>query len=128
MKDGAETTKAVFCSFENNLGETVSIFVKNVTDPVSEFWENKALQQSAGVNDLILRLKKTHHVLFVHTLGSKSHLIQMAPLVQELAERGHQVTGIFFNTLKIEHENYKEIVVQLLCYVSFLCPLRSFLF
>ena len=49
LKDGAETTKAVFCSFENNLGETVSIFVKNVTDPVSEFWENKALQQSAGV-------------------------------------------------------------------------------
>jgi len=53
----------------------------------------------------------SHHVLFVHTLGTKSHLIQMAPLVQELAERGHQVTGIFFNTLKIEHENYKEIVV-----------------
>ena len=63
MKTGAESTKAVFCNFENNLGETVSIFVKNVTDPVSEFWENKALQQSAGVNDLILRLKKTHHVL-----------------------------------------------------------------
>ena len=40
----------MFCSFENNLGETVSIFVKNVTDPVSEFWENKALQQSDGVS------------------------------------------------------------------------------
>ena len=63
MKDGAETTKAVFCSFENNLGETVSIFVKNVTDPVSEFWENKALQQSAGVNDLIWRLKKTEYII-----------------------------------------------------------------
>jgi len=49
-KDGAESTRAVFCSFENNLGETVSIFVKNVTDPVSEFWENKALQQSDGVD------------------------------------------------------------------------------
>ena len=65
MKDGAETTKAVFCSFENNLGETVSIFVKNVTDPVSEFWENKALQQSAGVTDFILRFEKNHYVLFV---------------------------------------------------------------
>ena len=41
----------MFCTFENNLGETVSVFVKNVTDPVSEFWENKALQQSPGVND-----------------------------------------------------------------------------
>ena len=48
-KDGAESTQAVFCSFENKLGETVSVFVKNVTDPVSEFWENKALQQSDGV-------------------------------------------------------------------------------
>ena len=43
----------MFCSFENNLGETVSIFVKNVTDPVSEFWENKALQQSDGVSVII---------------------------------------------------------------------------
>jgi len=52
----------------------------------------------------------SHHVLFVHTLGTKSHLIQMAPLVQELAERGHQVTGIFFNSIKYRHENYTEIV------------------
>ena len=26
-------------------------FVKNVTDPVSEFWENKALEQSSGVDE-----------------------------------------------------------------------------
>jgi hypothetical protein len=31
------------------LNETVDIFVLNVTDPVEEFWERKALQQSPGV-------------------------------------------------------------------------------
>ena len=69
VKDGAENTKAVFCTFENNLGETVSVFVKNVTDPVSEFWENKALQQSAGVNDQIFLRLMIIDVIMFHLLG-----------------------------------------------------------
>ena len=50
VQNGATSTRAVFCNFENNLGNMVNIFVKNVTDPVSEFWENKALEQSPGVS------------------------------------------------------------------------------
>ena len=53
----------------------------------------------------------SHHILFVHTTGTKSHSIQMAPLAEELLARGHQVTGIFFNSLKLKHENYTEMVV-----------------
>jgi len=49
-EDGATSTQAVFCNFVNNVGETVNVFVKNVTDPVSEFWEKKALEQSSGVD------------------------------------------------------------------------------
>ena len=58
----------MFCSFENNLGETVSIFVKNVTDPVSEFWENKALQQSDGVSVTITIDIKDAELIFSHLI------------------------------------------------------------
>ena len=34
----------------------------------------------------------------------------MAPLVEELLARGHLVTGIFFNSLKLKHKNYTKIV------------------
>ena len=40
---------AVFCEFENNKGDFVKVFLKNVTDPVGEFWEKKTLQMSSGV-------------------------------------------------------------------------------
>ena len=40
----------MFCQFENNKGDLVNLFLKNVTDPVGEFWEKKTLQQSAGVS------------------------------------------------------------------------------
>jgi hypothetical protein len=42
---------AVFCEWKNNINQTVNIFVKNVTDPVGEFWEKKALEQTGGVGD-----------------------------------------------------------------------------
>ena len=41
---------ADYCEFENKLNETVTLFVKNVTDPIQEFWERKALQQTGGVS------------------------------------------------------------------------------
>ena len=43
------SSRAVFCEFVNNVNETVKLFVKNVTDPVEEFWERRALDQTAGV-------------------------------------------------------------------------------
>ena len=32
-----------------------------------------------------------YHVLFYHTLGTRSHLLQYKPLVAELLTRGHKV-------------------------------------
>ena len=59
----------------------------------------------------LLTLASAHHVLFVHTMGTKSHLIVMKPLIEELLAKDHQVTSIFFNSLKIDHSNYTEIVI-----------------
>ena len=59
----------------------------------------------------VLAFAKAHHVLFVHSMGTKSHLILMKPLIEELLAKDHQVTSIFFSTLKIDHPNYNEIVV-----------------
>ena len=58
-----------------------------------------------------LTLVNTHHVLFAHTMGTKSHLIVMKPLIEELLAKDHQVTSIFFNSVKIKHPNYTEIVI-----------------
>ena len=58
-----------------------------------------------------LSLSQAHHVLFVHTMGTKSHLIVMKPLIEELLARQNKVTGIFFSSLKIGHENYTELLV-----------------
>ena len=58
-----------------------------------------------------LAFANAHHVLFVHSMGTKSHLILMKPLIEELLAKDHQVTSIFFSTLKIDHPNYNEIVV-----------------
>ena len=54
---------------------------------------------------------QSYHVMFYHDIGTKSHLFQYYPLVEEVLRRGHEVTGVFFDTLKIENENYTEIVV-----------------
>ena len=48
------SSRAVFCEFVNNVNETVKLFVKNVTDPVEEFWERKALDQTGGVGGFVL--------------------------------------------------------------------------
>jgi len=44
-------------------------------------------------------------------MGTRSHLIQMGALVEELLGRGHQVTTIIFGGLNMESENYTEIVL-----------------
>ena len=59
----------------------------------------------------LLSITSCHHVLFVHTLGTKSHLIQMKPVVEEMLERGHTVTTVFFDSVKIKHRNYTDIVI-----------------
>ena len=63
------------------------------------------------VSCTFLTLVNAHHVLFAHTMGTKSHLIVMKPLIEELLAKDHQVTSIFFNSVKIDHPNYTEIVI-----------------
>jgi hypothetical protein len=41
-----------------------------------------------------------YNIIFFHNMGTRSHLIQMSPLVEELLDRGHTVTGVFFGSLK----------------------------
>ena len=45
-------------------------------------------------------------------MGTKSHLIQLYPIVEKLLDSGHKVTGIYFNSAKIKHENYTEILIE----------------
>ena len=59
----------------------------------------------------LFSLTSCHHVLFVHTLGTKSHLIQFKPVIEEMLERGNTVTTVFFDSVKIKHENYTDIVI-----------------
>jgi hypothetical protein len=62
---------------------------------------------------LLLAISGAHpyHVLFVHNVGTKSHLIMMRPLVEELLDRGHRVTAIIFQSVNLGHKNYTEIVI-----------------
>jgi solute carrier family 6 GABA transporter-like protein 1 len=49
-EDGVTAVSADFCTFHNNLNETVSMWVQNVTGPVDEFWHRQVLQQSEGID------------------------------------------------------------------------------
>ena len=52
-----------------------------------------------------------YHVMFVHEMGTKSHLLQLFPIVESLLARGHEVTGVFYSPSKISHNNYTEILI-----------------
>ena len=52
-----------------------------------------------------------YHILFYHNWGTKSHLIQLAPVMEELLGRGNEVTSVIFNSIKVKNENYTEILV-----------------
>lgn len=45
------TTTAIFCEFKNNKNDTMDLFNLNVTDPVEEFWERKALNMTSSVSE-----------------------------------------------------------------------------
>ena len=61
---------------------------------------------------LYLNLLTVHgyKILFVHDMGTVSHHLQLFPIVEKLLENGHQVTGVFFKSSKIQHKNYTEIM------------------
>ena len=58
-----------------------------------------------------LSLVQPHHILVFHGFGTKSHLLLLAPLMEELLHRGNNVTSIVFSTVGIKHENFTEIVL-----------------
>ena len=58
-----------------------------------------------------IRTSLSYHVLFYHNWGTKSHLIQFAPVMEELLGRGHEVTAVIYNSIKVKNENYTEILV-----------------
>ena len=53
-----------------------------------------------------------YEVLIYHDMGTKSHLLQLYPIVEKLLDNGHKVTGVYFNSAKISHENYTEILID----------------
>ena len=52
------------------------------------------------------------NILLVHELGTKSHLIQLFPIIEGLLEQGHTVNAAIFSPSKIKHENYTEILLK----------------
>jgi len=60
---------------------------------------------------LLLGTSSCHHIVFLHNFGTKSHLYQLFPLVEELLDRGNTVTGVFYGSAGLTHPNYTEILV-----------------
>jgi len=60
---------------------------------------------------LLFPLFKCYHILLLHNMGTKSHLITMKPVLEEMLERGHKVTSIIYSTLELKNQNYTEIIV-----------------
>ena len=54
---------------------------------------------------------ESYDILFVHNMGTRSHLITLKPIVEELLRRNHSVTSIFFQSIDVSHENYTEILL-----------------
>ena len=44
----------------------------------------------------VFPLVQSYDILFVHNMGTRSHLITLKPIVEELLRRNHSVTSIFF--------------------------------
>ena len=63
------------------------------------------------VVQLLVNYANSYHIMFVHEIGTKSHLLQIFPLVESLLSKGHEVTGLYYSPSKIKHENYTEILV-----------------
>ena len=60
----------------------------------------------------LIAISAGYDILIYHDLGTKSHLLQLYPIVEGLLESGHKVTGIYFNSAEIKHENYTEILIE----------------
>ena len=54
---------------------------------------------------------QSYDILFVHNMGTRSHLITLKPIIEELLRRNHTVTSIFFQSIDVSHENYTEILL-----------------
>ena len=52
-----------------------------------------------------------HHIMFFHNIGTRSHIIQMKPLIKELLDRGNAVTAAIFASTELAHENLTEVLL-----------------
>ena len=60
---------------------------------------------------LLLTTCQGFNIMILHNFGTKSHLYQIFPMVEELLARGNHVTGAYYGSAGIEHENYTEIII-----------------
>ena len=60
----------------------------------------------------LVACSNSFNILLVHELGTKSHLIQLFPIIEGLLEQGHTVNAAIFSPSKIKHENYTEIPLK----------------
>lgn len=61
---------------------------------------------------LISEQSQGARILSLLTFPGKSHYINVQPIMQELAERGHEVTVITANPEKNPPPNYNQIVID----------------
>ena len=87
-------------------------------DPVvsSETKKNLRMKYSMILGFLLLSLLATssdgYNIFLTHELGTKSHLLQLFPIIEKLLEQGHSVHAAIFSPSKIKHQNYTEILVK----------------
>ena len=51
------------------------------------------------------------HILFFHTVGTRSHIHVAKALIEGLLNTGHSVTAGFYHSTNIIHENYTELLI-----------------
>ncbi|XP_070496786.1 UDP-glycosyltransferase UGT4-like [Chironomus tepperi] len=61
---------------------------------------------------LILHASTSSRILFLVAFPGKSHWLMFQPVINELLNRGHEVTAITHYPLKTDSGNYKEILIN----------------
>merc|ERR1711862_429300 len=56
--------------------------------------------------------RELKHIVFFHNVGTGSHLQGIRAMAQGLLQKGHKVTTILYQPLRITHAHYKEILIE----------------
>ena len=49
-----------------------------------------------------------YNIMFFHTMGTKSHLLQMFPLIEKLLQDGNQVTAVVFRSMILPTQRHRQ--------------------